>query len=144
MTQAKTIFEGNISGNLNQGKFRKIVNIWRGGNGVVAFQIFSDSDHYVALSRENAMINAAGFGTTNINQGSKYGLMKDKWTETEIRNFGETQLYFALKQCIVERPTPIFPENIKKKKKENFHEAKKYNIKTNYEFNGIMDCFLNL
>ena len=142
MLNAKTLFEKNTSWNIMQGKFRRIVNIWKGGDGVIAFQIFSDSDHYVALSRENAMINAAGCVTSNINKGSVYGLMKEKWTKHEIKNFGELQLYFALKQCIVERPAPIFPENIKKKK--NVHELKKYHIKTNYEFNGIMDCFLNL
>ena len=142
MLNAKTLLEGNTSWNVSQGKFRRIVNTWKGGDGVVAFHIVSDSDHYVALSRENAMMKAAGCKISNINKGSVYGLIKEKWTEHEIKNFGELQLYFALKQCIVERPAPIFPEKIKKKK--NVHELKKYHIKTNYEFNGIMDCFLNL
>ena len=108
---------------------------------MVAFQMLSDSDHYIALSRENSMIKAAGCKISNINKGLVYGLIKEKWTEHEIKNFGELQLFFALKQCIVERPAPIFPANIKKKRKKNVHESKKYHIKTNYEFNGIIDCF---
>ena len=80
-------------------------------------QVFSDSDHYISLCKENAMIKAAGNKLTNLINGSVYGLMKSKWTLEEVKNFGEMLLYFALKQSIVERPSPIFPEDIKNKKK---------------------------
>ena len=51
-------------------------------------------------------------------------------------------LYFELKQCIIERPSPVFPDDIKKKKKVNVFEPKKYFIKSNYEMNGILDYLL--
>ena len=54
--------------------------------------------------RENAMIRAAGPNLTNILNGSAYGLMKNKWTLNEIKNFGEMLLYFSFKQCLAERP----------------------------------------
>ena len=90
------------------------------------------------------MIKAAGNKLTNLINGSVYGLMKSKWTLEEVKNFGEMLLYFALKQSIVERPSPIFPEDIKNKKKVQVFEPKKYFIETNYELNGILDCFLDM
>ena len=68
MLNVKTLLEGNTSWNVIQGKFRRIVNTWKGRDG--AFQIFSDSDHFVALSRENAMIKAARYEISN--KGSAY------------------------------------------------------------------------
>ena len=88
------------------------------------------------------MIEAAGSKLTNLRSGSIYGLMKSKWTTHEVKNFGEMLLYFALKQCILERPTPTFAHEIKKMKPKSVYEPKKYFIMTNYEFNGIMDYFL--
>ena len=144
LLEGKSLFEGNFSYKTMSSKFQKILDIWKLGNGLVVFQIFSNSDHYLSLCREYAMIKAAGKNLTNINQGSVFGIMKSKWTINEIKNFGEMLLFFALKQCIVERPSPIFSYDINKRIKKPVYEVKKYFIKTNYELNGILDYFLEL
>ena len=145
LIETKSYLEGKM-GNLNKisAKITKLSSIWNAGNGLIILQIFSDSDHYLSLCRENSMIKAAGRSLTNLINGSIYGLMKTKWTQHEIRNYGEMLLYFAFKQCLYEHPDPIFSSDIKIKKSENIFEPKKYNIKTNYKFNGIMDWFLDL
>ena len=95
-------------------KFTKMLEIWKRGDGIVVLQILSDSDHYLALCRENAMIQATGKTLlTNINNGSVYGSMKNKWTYPEILNFGEMLLFFSLWKCIIERPCPIYPDDLK-------------------------------
>ena len=52
------------------------------------------------------MIHAAGNKLTNLIKGSAH----------EIINFGEMLIYFALKQCILERPPKIYHEDVKIKK----------------------------
>ena len=89
------------------------------------------------------MIKAVGSSLTNIINGSIYGLMKQKWSVFEIRNFGDMLLYQALQQCIKERPSPCFPEK-RPSKKIRIYERKKHFIGSNLELNGILDCFLNL
>lgn len=142
MFEAKSVFEGKMDLRKINSKLTKIAKIWENGKGVIILQIFSDSDHYISLCRENAMIKSVGSKLTNLISGSIYGLMKSRWTLNEIQNFGEMLLYFALKQCIIERPSPVFPDDIKKKKKVNVFEPKKYFIKSNYELNGILDYLL--
>ena len=129
---------------LIEAKLSKIAGIWESENGVVLLQICNDSDHYISLFRENAMIKAVGNTLTNILNGSIYGLMKDEWTTTEILNFGEMLLYFAFKQCILERPTIIYADDVRKRLPTKVFEPKKYFIKSNYELNGILDYFLDL
>ena len=108
INEASSILGGTL--NKRSEKFTKILKIWRKGGGIVVLQIQSDSDHYLALCRENAMIQATGKALlTNINNGSVYGLMKNKWTFPEILNFGEMLLYFSLQKCIIERPYPHIP-----------------------------------
>ena len=144
LVEAHTLFEGKMELNKINAKFTKIVQTWKKGEGVVVLQFLSESDHFVSLCRENAMIKSAGNSLTNLINGSVYGLMKNKWTIPEIKNFGEMLLYLSLRQCIWERPNPTFPKDIKKKAKiEQDSEPKKYFFKTNYEFNGIMDYFLD-
>ena len=41
--------------------------------------------------------------------------MKNEWTTTEILNFGEMLLYFAFKQCILERPTIFYADDVREK-----------------------------
>ena len=125
-------------------KFERIIDVWKQGNGIVALQVYNDSDHYVSLCRENAMMEAAGDSITNHNKGSAYGLMEENWTEQDILNFGNFLLYFSLRQCFIEQPIPVYPKDLKKKILKPVYEDKKYFIKTNYEFNGIMECFLEL
>ena len=123
-----------------------MLEIWEKGEGIIVLQILSDSDHHIAHCREHAMIKAAGKSLTNLINGSTYGLMKTKWTKSQIQNFGDMLLYFALKQCIVESPSQFYPKNIpmKKERKTSVYEGKKYSIQFNYELNGILDCFLQM
>ena len=144
LVEAKNLFIGKLPKSKITAKVTKIEKIWKQRKGIVVFQIFSDSDHYMSLCRENAMIKAVGSKLTNLINGSIYGIMEKKWTIFETRNFGEMLLYFALEKCILEKPIPIFPEDITKKKTKPIFEPKKYFIKTNYEFNGILDCFLEM
>ena len=78
----------------------------RRGEGIVVLRTFVDADNYVALNREHAMICACFGQITNIRKGSPYGCMKS-WNSAEIVNFGYMLLYFALRQCISERPSEI-------------------------------------
>ena len=121
MVEALSLLEGKMDLCKINAKYTKIVSIWKKGEGVVELQVFSESDHYISLCRENSMIKSIGNNLTNLINGSVYGLMKHKWTIPEIFNFGEMLLYFSLKQCIWERPNPTYPENIKKiSRKINF------------------------
>ena len=91
------------------------------------------------------MIRAAGSHLTNIINGSVFGLMKNSWSPTEIRNFGEMILYFSLRQCIIERPRPVYPKDVCTKPVcGSVSEPKKYFIGSNYELNGILEYLLNL
>ena len=139
LQEGKLLYDGNL-------KLAKVsaelTKIWKLGDGIVAVQLFSDSDHYLSLCRANLMIKAAGNKLTNLISGSIYGLMKSKWTPYEIKKFGEMHLYSALKQCIYERPTPIYSHEVKKMTQKTVYEPKKYCLKNNYEFNGILDYFL--
>ena len=144
LIEAMAVFDRKMPLKKISAKLSKIARLWEAGNGVVLLQIFNDSDQYMSPCRENAMIKAVGQNLTNILNGSIYGLMKDQWTQTEILNFGEMLLYFALKQCIIERPPTIFAEDVRKQKTVKVYEPKKYFIKSNYELNGILDYFLDM
>ena len=145
LEEALLVFDGKMKLNNISAKLTKISKSWDIGNGVAIMQMFSGADHYRSLCNENAMIKAAGKNLTNLINGSIYGLMKDKWSIFEIRNFGEMLLYFALKQSIIERPSKILPSDIRKNKNiVKVFEPKKYFIRTNYELNGILDYFLDM
>jgi hypothetical protein len=45
----------------------------------------------------------------------------------------EILLYFSLRQCILERPGSVFPNDIKRVEAKPVYEAKNFFIKTNYE-----------
>ena len=63
----------------------------------------------------------------------------------EIYNFGEMLIYFTLRQCIIERPKPIFPADVKLRKKtgEGF-DTQEHRIKSKSELQGILDYILDL
>lgn len=115
LVEAKNILSAGIKQGYNGVKIDRILNIWKRGGGIIALQIFSDSDNYISMAREYAMIKAAKNYIANIYNGAMYGPMINDWTDQEIRNFGDMLLYFAFKQCILEQPSPIFPSSIKKK-----------------------------
>ena len=137
MTDAKYRMEFNMETN---SKSRSIINIWQSGNGIIVLQLYSESNHYVALCRENAMIRAAKPNITNIRNGSSYGIMKNGWTNHETKIYGNSLLYYALKKCIIEQPTPFFPQNVMSKKKSKPTDF----IINKYEYNGILELFLEL
>ena len=89
------------------------------------------------------MIKATGVSVANIINGTDYGIMKNNWNMHEIVNFGDMLLFFALKQCITERPSEHFP-NLEGKRKPKIYEKQKYHIQSNYELNGILECFLEI
>ena len=93
----------------------KMVETWKQGSGVVIIETLCNSNKYLSLSRESAMIKSAGKNITNSMNSSQYGLMKNNWSYTEIKIFGEMLLYFSLKQCIINRPTPQFPKDFLQK-----------------------------
>ena len=121
-------------------KSKQIIKVWENGNGIVIQQIYNDSNHYVALCRENAMIRAAKPNLANIRNGSSYGIMKDQWTNNEILDYGDSLLYYAFKKCIIEQPTPYLSHHAMSKKK---HKPTDF-IKSKYEYNGILELFLEL
>ena len=106
-------------------------------------QVFNDADHYVSLCRENAIIKNVGPKLTNLINGSAYGLMEWRWSPNEIKNFGEMLLYFTLRQCIIERPAPIFPDDVKMRKKLDF-KTQQLEVKCKYELQGILDYIVDL
>ena len=138
LTEAKYHLDYDV---ITNKKSKQIIKVWRNGNGIVILQIYSDSNHYVALCRENAMIRAAKPNITNIRNGSSYGIMKDQWSKTEISDYGDSLLYYAIKKCIIERPTPYFPDHVLSKRKK--HKPTDF-IKSKYEYNGILELFLEL
>ena len=75
-------------------------------------QLFCDSNNYMALCREHAMICTCLGYIRNIRKGSPYGDMAASWTETEILNYGYMCLFFALRQCIIENPNEIFFKHV--------------------------------
>ena len=141
LQEALLVFNGEMKLSRVSAKLTKISKSWENASGVAVIQLFSDADHYVSLCRENAMIKSCK-NLTNMINGSIYGLMKDKWSVFEIKNFGEMLLYFALKQCIVERPSIIFPKDVKKKKPVDVYEPKKYCIRSKYELKEFWTVFL--
>ena len=114
LKEAFKLLIGKLDEALITEKHTRIVNAWMHGEGIVVLQFLNDSDSFLSLCRESAMIKSAGDNLSNVRNGSAYGSMKNKWTNTEILNFGEMLLYFSLKQCILERPSPIFPDNLEK------------------------------
>ena len=137
LIEALSLIEGRMNIKKVNAKYTKIVNIWNKKSGVIILHLFSDSNHYISLSRENAMIKAVGKSLTNLISGSVYGLMKNKWSQSEILNFGEMLLYFSLRQCIIERPNSFFPKDFKNSKNNNSNPKK-------YTFKHIFDLLLDL
>ena len=114
----------------------------------MVLQTFSDSDHYTALCRENSMIKSVGRNLTNLINGSVYGLMKEKWTIYEVKNFGEMLLYLTLKQSILELPSIYYKDDLKPNKPKQIKMSSvstsaSYGIEP-YELEGILGCFLDL
>ena len=121
-------------------RIQKILNIWRKGGGVIALELQSNSNHYISMCRENAMIRSVGQTLTNIIHGTEYGAMKTTWTPKETKLYGDMLLFFALKKCITDPPTSFLPNDVFTKATNH---SKKYPM-TNYELKGILDYFIEM
>ena len=121
-------------------KFSKITQIWERNDGIVILHLFTETNHYEAMSREYAMIKALGINNvTNEINGSQFGAMKNKWNYFEITNYGNMILYNALKMAINENPPLIFHSDIQKKR-----TISRKNGIEDFELEGILSCFLEL
>ena len=121
-------------------KFSKITQIWEKGHGIVVMHLFTETNHYEALSREFATIKSIGINNiTNERNSSPFGDMKTKWNNFEILNYGNMILYNSLKMAIHENPPLIYPEDILMPKRRNQQCAIE-----DFELEGILSCFLEL
>ena len=62
--------------------------------------MLSDSDNFLALSREYSMIKTTGEHLTNVINGSVHGIMKNEWTSAEVLNFGELLFYYHTRSIL--------------------------------------------
>ena len=91
-------------------KYREIIKVWKNGEGLAVIRLFAETNHYEALSRENALIKALGLkNLTNKINGTSYGVMRNGWNETEIINFGNMMLFNTLKMA-VQDPSQVIME----------------------------------
>ena len=135
--EGKKIQDGELVLDKVSGKFCKIIKIWEDGKGIVILHLFTETTHYEAHAREYAIIKALNVNNiTNIVNGTAYGAMKNTWNETAIVNYGSMILYNALKMCINDPPRII--------KSEDIVLPKKRCSRSNWELQGILQCFLEL
>ena len=115
LLEAKKILDSRITdlSNINE-KYRKIIQIWAKGDGIVLLHLFTETNHFESMAREYAIIKALGIkNITNKINGCPYGSMKTKWNDIEIINYGNMILYNALKMVIQENPPLIYPQDLK-------------------------------
>ena len=123
-------------------KFSKITQIWERGHGIVILHLFTETNHFEAMSREFAIIKALGLNNiTNVNNGSPYGAMQKEWNHFEVINYGNMLLFNALKMAINENPRLIHHEDILVKTRKT---RKRKPSMEDYELEGILNCFLDL
>ena len=131
-----------LTGSMKDGKLpkrlKKILEIWGNGGGIVVLELGSNSNHFISMCRENAMIRAVGENLTNIINGAAYGAMKSTWTPRETILYGDMLLFFALKKCIKDKPISVLPCDMLSSETSNF------NIKTKYELRGVLEYLLEM
>ena len=86
---------------------KNILELWKRNTGICILQLPVETNHFEAHCKEYALIKAINLRHLNnqIN-GTAYGCMK-MWNDTEVRNFGNMLLYYAMNICINERPAII-------------------------------------
>ena len=98
-------------------KLKEINKIWAKGHGITVLQLFSETNDYVALSREYSIIKAlkktVSPKLTNSINSVAYGDMKEKWTSKEIINFGNMLIYNAFTMAIKDQHSIIYRKDIK-------------------------------
>ena len=64
---------------------------------VTVLHLTPDCNHFEALSTN----------LSNVYNGTRYGVMKTNWNDTEIINFGNMILFNTLKMCLIETPNHV-------------------------------------
>ena len=111
LKDAKKYLLGLWKGNVST-KLQHLSDLLKHRNGLLVIQIFTDSDNYMAMCKEHAMICTCLGYITNVRKGSPYGDMARLWSDTEIINYGYMCLFFALRQCIIESPNEIYLKHV--------------------------------
>ena len=85
-----------LSGSMNDGKLPKrlikILDIWGNGRGIIVLELCSNSNHFISMCRENAMIRVVWENLTNLINGAAYGAMKTTWTPKDTILYGDMLL----------------------------------------------------
>jgi ankyrin repeat and LEM domain-containing protein 1 len=93
-------------------KLKKILNIWRQGNGVVCLHIFHNLMPVEAYTREAAIIDCLSLQrVTNLKRGDYYGIAK-LWNMKMKKKLGLAFLYRALNVYLHEGETQIMPNDL--------------------------------
>ena len=138
LTESYKVLTGSMKDGQLPKRLMKILEIWEEGGGIIVLEVNSNSNHYISMCRENAMIQAAGKNLTNLINGAAYGEMKTTWTKQEIILYGDMLLFFALKKCIKDKPIPVLPCDMLSSVNS------KLDIRTNYELQGVLEYFLEM
>jgi ankyrin repeat and LEM domain-containing protein 1 len=93
-------------------KLKKILNIWRTGNGVVCLHVFHNLIPVEAYTREAAIIDCLSLQRlTNLKKGDYYGIAK-LWNMKMKKKLGLAFLYRALNIYLHEGETQIMPNDL--------------------------------
>ena len=97
-------------------KQKKMEKIFENNHGVTVLQLFTETNDYIALSREYALIKALRKNEpskiTNTINSVAFGNMKDKWKTNEIINYGNMLIYNALAAAIKSHPSIVYRNDI--------------------------------
>ena len=136
--EAKLLLFNHLESQKNCPRLNNISQLLSNRKGISIVQLFSDSNHYEAHSREYAIIRSLGLeNITNVVNGTPYGAMTS-WSSTEILNYGKMWLYNAMLMCIIEPPHVITLDDIVLPERRTRSSVK------DWELDGILQCFLEL
>jgi ankyrin repeat and LEM domain-containing protein 1 len=96
----------------NSKKIKRIIEIWRSGQGIVSLHCFQSVIPSEAYTREAAMIDAIGLhNLTNMKRGNYYGEAKE-WADKRKRQLGTILLRRACAIFLAEGERQITPADI--------------------------------
>ncbi|XP_011310173.1 uncharacterized protein [Fopius arisanus] len=110
--EAFDLWTGKKRNNQPNDKLKRIMEIWKSGQGVVSLQVFSNSMQEEAFTREAAMIDA--LGSTNLSnclRGQYYGIVSTM-NMAEKKMLGKFLLYNAMQIFMHEGERQLFPRNV--------------------------------
>ncbi|KAK3907109.1 Ankyrin repeat and LEM domain-containing protein 1 [Frankliniella fusca] len=103
--------KGDIDNGSNS-KIQRILEIWKGGHGVVCLHIFQNIIPVEAFTREAAMIDAMGINNlVNLKSGEYYG-PASTWRIRQKRQLGVFLLYRAMRIFLCEGERQLRPGDI--------------------------------